>query len=507
MSFSGNLSIYSPTFWLFTVLISLWLIQKFFKTILFYKHLRKIPSPKGIPFFGNIHLIWLKPDELFADLRSVRKTYGSITKYQIGFGITVILSNPNDIEMVISQMKHLTKSATYIPLNNWLKEGLLLSDGSKWQERRKLLTPTFHFTILNQFTKTFIEESNKLAIDIKKKLNEPVDVLSLVTNFTLQSICETAMGTKLDEHKSGENYKDSIYSLGSLIINRCITPWQHSDFLHKFTSNYWKSRSLLNYLHKFTSNVIKNRESSFNVLEVIEKEKQIESRKRLAMLDLLLIAKMITKDIDDDGIKEEVDTFMFEGHDTTATSLTFTLMLLANYKEIQDSVYQEICNILNESDRDFTMEDLNEMKYLERVIKESLRLYPSVPLIGRTLTEDIKRTRTGYYIPKGCSVLINIYDLHRDSNYYTDPERFDPDRFLPDNVTGKHPYCYIPFSAGPRNCIGQKFAMLEMKAAIATILRNFELFPIDTPQTITLQTDIILRSVKPIFVKFQQRVE
>ncbi|XP_022918199.2 cytochrome P450 4C1-like [Onthophagus taurus] len=504
-SIFSQLQHYLPSLWIIYCLVLLLIVYKLIRGFNEMKYLKKIPGAKGFPIVGDTKLISQKPADLFQTLRDYAKIYNPIFKLTVGFSSVIVLTSPDDIEAIISQMKNLQKGTVYIPLNNWLGEGLLLSNGAKWQHRRKLLTPTFHFTILNQYTKIFIDESKKLINSIEKLNNESIDVLSVITDFTLQSICETAMGTKLEEIRSGEKYKEAIYTTGNLTVDRYVTPWQHNDFLHKLTPNYWKTRSILNYLHKFTSNVIKNRESSFNLNDIIQKENKIESRKRLAMLDLLLLAKLKGNNIDDKGIQEEVDTFMFEGHDTTAASVTFTLMLLASYKDVQEKVCEELKDILNETKRDFNMEDLNEMKYLERVIKESLRLYPSVPFIGRVLSEDIE-TPSGYYLPKDTSVLLGIYDMHHDPKYYKDPENFDPDRFLAENIIGKHPYSYIPFSAGPRNCIGQKFAMLEMKAVIATILRNFELFPVDTPGTIQLQTDIILRSVKPILIDFQPKM-
>ena len=141
---------------------------------------------------------------------------------------------------------------------------------------------------------------------------------------------------------------------------------------------------------------------------------------------------------------------------------------------------------------------------MERCIKESLRLYPSVFFISRNLGEDVITT-TGHLLPKDTHVFIYIYELHRNPDIYPDPEKFDPDRFLPENCQNRHPYAYIPFSAGPRNCIGQKFAILEMKVALCAILSKFYLHPIDTLQSVVLIPDIILRSKDEIKVKFVLR--
>ena len=141
---------------------------------------------------------------------------------------------------------------------------------------------------------------------------------------------------------------------------------------------------------------------------------------------------------------------------------------------------------------------------MERCIKESLRLYPSVYFISRILGEDLRLTN-GYLLPKSTDVFIHIYDVHRNPDVYPDPERFDPDRFLPENCQNRHPYAYLPFSAGPRNCIGQKFAILELKAALCAILSNFVLEPIDTQENIKLVADIVLRTKEDIKIKFIPR--
>lgn len=284
---------------------------------------------------------------------------------------------------------------------------------------------------------------------------------------------------------------------------KLMRPWLYVYFMKFFTKNYLPEKRALAYLKTFTKNIIDEREKD-KVPVNVEKDEDIYLNKKhhLAMLDLLLQAKDDQK-ISYDGIREEVDTFMFEGHDTISMAMTFCCMLLACNKHVQDQIYEEIMSVLGES-KECDYEDLQNLNYMEMAIKESLRIYPSVPLISRIAGEDIN-TSTGFIIPKGTVLLLHIYDTHHNPDLYPDPERYDPERFSVENSKNRHPYAYLPFSAGSRNCIGQKYAMLSMKSMLVSLLRKFELHPIDTPETIKLFVDIVLRTKEGIKIKLKRR--
>ncbi|XP_023309982.1 uncharacterized protein LOC108904025 [Anoplophora glabripennis] len=475
------------------------LVCSWIKNYQYWKHIMEIPGPKSYPVIGTMLDIIFDTDNLFHSERMRTKTFYPIYKHW-SFNIAFVnLICADDIELVLSNTKHNRKSRIYDFLQDWLGSGLLTSSGTTWQTRRKILTPAFHFSILQEFVNIFNRQTKELVKSFEKDCDKPyINVVKPVTNYTLCAIGETSLSVNLSE--GHDSYKDAVHTFGSIATRRVIKPWFHNRLFFNLTPMALGHRRAVEVLHEFSTRIVQERKKLF--LETADLSNT--ERKRLVMLDQLLKAKHDGADIDDDGIREEVDTFIFEGHDTAAMAISFTLMALANEEKIQEQILQEIEEVLGESDRLPTYEDLVEMKFMERCIKECLRLYPSVPLIARVAGEDIK-TRSGYTIPKGCDINIYIYDLHRSPQYWENPDKFDPDRFLPENVSKRHPFAYLPFSAGFRNCIGQRYALLEIKALLCGILRKFKLKPIDTPQGMKYKSDLVLRPLDGIRVEFELR--
>ncbi|XP_056636244.1 uncharacterized protein LOC130444880 [Diorhabda sublineata] len=465
----------------------------------FWKHFMAIPGPKAYPVIGTEYH-FEDSEAMFNRDRKRSVEYFPIYKmYTLGIA-TVCIMTPEDIELILNNSKHLEKSQIYNLLHDWLGTGLLTSKGQQWHSRRKILTPAFHFTILQEFVHIFNKEMNHLVEDIKKLCDRPyIDVVKPITEFTLHSIGETSLGKDLREDPRSKQYLQAVLDYGDNLMYRLSRPWLYHQFLYKLSSVGRRNEKTIEILHDFSSNIIKERYKLF------EDNGQISytNKKKLALLDLMIKSRNSGADMDDVAMREEVDTFILGGYDTTAVSLSHTLMILANEEKIQEELYQEIIAIV-ENPNNPMFAELQELKYMERCIKESLRIYPSAHVISRIAGEDI-RTKEGYVIPKGCDININIIDMHRSPHLYENPENFDPDRFLPENIAQRHPYAYIPFSAGSRNCIGQKYAMLEMKAVLCGILGNFKLEAVTKPKELRHKGDIIIRPIGEIRVKFVPR--
>lgn len=234
-------------------------------------------------------------------------------------------------------------------------------------------------------------------------------------------------------------------------------------------------------------------------------ENDIGEKRRMAFLDLMIETAKGGANLTDEEIKEEVDTIMFEGHDTTAAGSSFVLCQLGVHQDIQAKVYEEIMGIFGDSDRPATFADTLEMKYLERVILESLRLFPPVPMIARKLKQDVQMASENYVLPSGCTVVIGTFKLHRRDDIYPNALAFDPDNFLPERTQNRHYYSFIPFSAGPRSCVGRKYAMLKLKILLSTVLRNFKINSKLTEDDYKLQADIILKRTDGFRIEIEPR--
>jgi cytochrome P450 len=199
----------------------------------------------------------------------------------------------------------------------------------------------------------------------------------------------------------------------------------------------------------------------------------LEAPKHLDFLDLLLatVDEATNQPLEDLEIRNEVDTFMFEGHDTTAAGLCWAIYNFGKYPEALQRAHAEIDHVLGAKSAP-SYEDLSKFDYLERCIKETLRLFPPVPFYMRQVPEP---TQLGpYLVAANTEVFISPYNVHRNPQYWSEPvEAFDPDRFIPAQSSARDPFAYIPFSAGNRNCIGQHFALNEEKTVLALWLRRF----------------------------------
>uniref|UniRef100_H2YZR5 Uncharacterized protein n=1 Tax=Ciona savignyi TaxID=51511 RepID=H2YZR5_CIOSA len=347
----------------------------------------------------------------------------------------------------------------YEYLRPWIGDGLLLSSGNKWKRNRRLLTPAFHFEILKPYTQIFNKTSTAMLNKWSKHAGQSYDIYGDVSNMAFSAMMQCTMSTELEsnQEEGEDNYSIIFDLLTEIIIKRINFPLLMVDWIFNLTPSgrrFWK---LVDFVHK-TSEALNQRNKSDNLEPLnITGVSQFKKRgtKHLDFLDILLQ----TRDEDGNGltqqeIRDEVDTFLFGGHDTIASGLSWCLYNLATHPDYQERCRQELVDVVGDNEL-IEWDDLPKLNYLAMCIKESLRLFPPAFGVGRVLNEDLTikdkyATCQNVTAVAGTTALLQITALHRNPHVWENPEVYDPERFSADNMKGRHPMAFLSFSAGPR---------------------------------------------------------
>jgi len=478
------------------------------------KVFEKIPAPPGLPLIG--HVMYLKDglEDAFKNFEMFTKYGNGIVRMYIGTIPYVLVYRAQSMEDLISNNNFLVKSREYKFIKPFLRGGLITSEGEKWRSRRKLLTPAFHFKILDDFNDIYNKQASILSCKLEKAADseEAVNIFDSLPLCTLDTIMETSMGWELNAQTTDQNeYVDSAKKLEQLMQFRGPRPWLHSDRIFNLMGYGKIQDKLLSVLHGQSEAAVKRRKKVYYAQRENEKNVNdennngniigLKTKKRRAFLDLMLEESALSNyPMTDQDLREEVDTIMFAGHDTTSVSTSFTLHFMATHPEIQQRLYEEIMEVVP-PDSNVTAEHLKELRYLDACVKESLRKAAPVPIVGRENTKDI--VIDGYTVPAGTTILMNMYSLHRDTKYFPEPEVYNPERFLVDHM--RHAYAFSPFSAGARNCIGQRFAITLQKVILSQLLRRFSVHTQQTYEGLGLAGQVTLVATNGIWLTFKRR--
>lgn len=471
-------------------------------------------SPCALPWVGTVLAFPPKAHDSFTLAKQWMKEYDHLICLWLGPIPFIITSRADYTEAILSSKTLITKSGFYKFVKEWLGTGLLTSTGVKWKKRRRAITPSFHFNILNGFASIFEEQAQVLVEKLNRvaQSGESIDIQLPVSLAKLDVICETSMGVKVNAQGAPtSSYVTAINSLNSHIQARMKSPWLWPRFLYTFTAAGQEFYKNLDIVQGFTSDVInrsiarrkaeKEKRSEENgAIEEDERQRSGGARRKQKVFLDTLLDLFDVGEMDIAGIQDEVDTFMFEGHDTTATALSWTLYELGRRPDLQERLHAELTN----ADASLgIIERVKSIKYLDHVLKEGLRLHPPVPIYARIVDADT--VVDGKMIPKGTNIAIFTYMLHRNPTYWNDPDTFNPDRFGEEEFFRRHPYVFVPFSAGSRNCIGQKFALLEEKIMLYYIVLKLKFVSLQKEEEICDCFEVIHKSENGLYLNFQSR--
>ncbi|XP_012281037.1 cytochrome P450 4C1 [Orussus abietinus] len=483
------------------------------KRLRLYRAAAKFPGPPAYPIIGNSLIFIGSTADIFKKIIELLDAYPSPFRAWLGGRLFFAVHDPDQAKAIFLSPKTLEKEDLYKFARPWLGTGIFTAPVTKWRIHRKLIMPTFNQKILESFVDIFANQSMIMVREMEVEVDgKEFGIFKYVSLCTLDIICETAMGISMKAQTDNDCvYVDSATRMFELILTRMFKIWLHPDIIFKFTRLAKEQRQCIKYLHNVTNNVIQKKKAALSGTEDSQdnnKENTQDGLRRKIFLDMLMELSHEGTKFTDEELREEVDTMMIAGNDTTATVNCFAMLMLASFPEVQEKVYQELLDIYGPDDIETALvrnEDLQRMEYLERVIKETLRLFPVGPILVRRVTQDFDIG--GHILPEGSSVVLGVIKLHRNEDYWPDPFKFDPDRFLPEEVAKRHPYCWVPFSAGPRNCLGLKYAMMAMKALLSTVLRNYKLIK-DNPvpvKDIQLKLDVVLKAAKPVTMRIERR--
>ena len=419
---------------------------------------------------GSLRDIVRDPLRFFLTLT---RQYGDVVRYRPAPEPAYLINHPEDIKQVLVLNNHNYTKETYI--NHMFKsavaDGLLTSEGEVWRQQRRLIQPAFHRQRIDNLGGLMIEETGKLL----KKWSEyaskgqAIDIASEMSTLTLSITGKALFGVDLGSRAS------SVGHAVDMAADLLEKP-RHARFKEAFDS---------------TDRIV------YGIIE----ERRKSNLDTGDVLSLLLTARdeETGQGMSDQQLRDQVITLLLAGYDTTASAITWTWYLLSQNPSITDKLYDEVDRVL--AGRLPEYEDLSDMPYSRMVFDEALRYYPPAWILGRKALEDDELG--GYDIPGGTIIAISPFAVHRHKDFWEDPEKFDPERFSPERSEGRHHFAYLPFGAGPRQCIGNNFALMEAGLIIAMIAQRYRL-QLVPGQTIKPEPIFILRPPRQLMMTLQE---
>ena len=490
----------------FYIIIPLLIIHSTFKIRAILKRrsiFNSLPGPKLHPIFGTLNL-YSSNEEGIRNILAFHKEHQNdkFFRFRTGpFGYVVGLVDPELIGKVLSMdpSRAPKLSSAYKIMSKFLGYGILIINYERWFKRRRMLTPAFHMEVIESYMPTFNDCVDVLLRKWTEQIdkgNETMDVYGDSTRFTLDVMlrcaCSYVSDCQLeDSSNSAKEYISAIFDSSRISVKQILHLPYHLPFYFSLSPTGKRWRQVCRRIKDESVKIVKKRRQ-----DLLSGKESVKTRPDF--IDILLSTQDSTgATLSDTDITSEMNTFLFEGHDTTASGVAWTLYSLSRQPDIQKQCRNEIRSVLGGRER-VEWADLKSLEFTSMCIKEAMRLYPPVPWISRVISEDLQVD--DYVIPKGTTVGIYIMLMHRHPKYWDNPDEYDPTRFY-DEKPGRSNFSYIPFSAGHRNCIGQKFALTEEVITIARIVNKFELEYV--PQEVRRLPHLILKPEGGLRVKLR----
>ena len=445
------------------------------------------PGPRGLPIMGTT---FMASRDSTRTLMRWARDYGDVVHYHFFDFQFYVLFHPQHVERVLlGKTGNFVKGITSRANPELFGNGLLTSDGDFWRRQRRLSNPAFHRQSLARYAEITVEEAARLMDGWKH--GDKRNIHNDMMNVTLRIVLRSLFGSEL-----GENMRAIEPALDRIMVSssgfhsiafflRIPTPMRKRHFL--------AVEKLNEVVYALIARGREKLKSGEGIAE--------EAGGAKDLLTLLLTAR------DDDGnfmsdqqLRDEVITLLLAGHETTALNLSWTWYLLAKYPEVEEKLHAELDAVLG--GRPPSAADLPKLQYTDRVIRETLRLYPPAWRIFRRTEEPLEVGE--YVLPAGANIVLSQWVTQRDPRWFSEPDRFHPDRWSEESAAKLPRFAYFPFEGGPRVCIGAGFAMMEATLLLATIAQRFRM-RLAPGQRIEPLASITLRPKNGIHVELEER--
>lgn len=407
-----------------------------------------VPGPKGAPLIGNTIDFQKRPLDFVME---TAQAYGDLAKFRVATDDWYLVVKPewaHDIDVRLASKFHKPRIAKRI-WKIFLGNGLLSSDGEYWRRQQRMIRPAFHKARIEAYGETMVQYADDLAEEWRTTPSR--DFCADMNALTLRVIAKTMF----DADVKGDA---AVVGAAMKVIEQVLV--EHVN-LPIPLPRWWPSPGNRRKIKAIT-------DIEEIVLRTVD-ERRREGQDHGDLLSTLVFARdEAGMAMTDTELRDEAMTLVFAGHDTTAHALVWMWYLLAKHPEVADRVRDEITDTLG--DAPLTVPDLKRLPYLDMVVKESMRILPSVWVHMREPIEDVPLGP--YVLPKGCYAVLSQYVLHHDPRSWADPEVFRPERFSKENEASIPRGAYMPFAAGPRVCLGKQFALMEARLILGTLVRR-----------------------------------
>lgn len=472
----------------------------FYKRTFEYWKTRDVPYLKPQFPYGNTKGLGTK-FHTFALMHKVYnelKNKGPLGGIYISLRPTAIITNLDLVKAIlVKDFNYFSNRGIYYNAkDDPISEHISNIENEQWKNIRSKLTPTFTSGKLKIMFDTISNISEKFMLTIERETltDGSLEIKEIMARFTCDVIGNVAFGIECDSlnDKTAKFFDMAVKSMDSFdFVQRLVLMG------YKNMARALRMKLTPDDVSKFYSDVVKS---------IVGYRSQNKDVKRADLMNIL-IQMMQSENLSMDQITAQSFFYFVAGYETTSTTLTFCIYELSQNQELQDEARKDVTNTLSKNQNQLTYKAVNELNYVDKIVKETLRKWPPSVSVQREASANYKVPNSKIIIEKGCAIMVPVYGIHHDESIYPNPGKFDPSRFDAEEAEKRHQFAFLPFGEGPRGCPGVRFSLLETKICLARLLMNYQ-FTLDYDRTeypIKISpSKFMLSPEKGVFVKFNK---